>query len=93
MRDIDCELRWLGIETQVHEPVKVIGKTSVETDGAVGIVVEKYIGGRLGSKKCAGYLKLWKGSCARAVEEKVISIEELAELLRPELISPYYLLM
>jgi len=81
VRNIDSELELVDIQNRVYEAVKVIGKTSIDTDGAVQIGLEKYAGGTLTSKKRAGCRELWKRAFARAVEGKVMGVEELADLL------------
>ncbi|RPA91283.1 hypothetical protein L873DRAFT_1848385 [Choiromyces venosus 120613-1] len=81
LRTIDSELELVGIQSRVYEAVKLIGKTSIDTDGAVQIGLERYAGGTLTSKKRAGCRELWKRAFARAVEGKVMGVEEVADLL------------
>jgi len=88
MHNIDSELELVDIQNRVYEAVKVMGKTSVNTDGAVQVVLEKYAGGTQASKKRAGCRELWICAFALAVEGKVIGVEELADWLTPELLSP-----
>jgi len=76
-----------------HEAAKVTGKTSIDTNCAVQLGIEKYAGVTLTSKKRARCRALWKLPFARAVEGKVTGVEELVDLLTPELRSFYYLLL
>jgi len=92
MHNIDSQLELLNIQNRVYEAVKVIRKTTINTDGALQIGLEKYAGGTLASNKRAACLEIWKCAFAQAVEGKVMGVEELADLLIPEL-SPYHLLL
>ena len=77
MRNMDSELERVDIKNRVYEAVKDTGKTSIDTEGAVQIGLGKYMGRTLASKKRAGCLELWKRLFARAVEGKVMAVEEL----------------
>ena len=91
--NIGSKLELVDIQNRVYEAVKVIGKTSIHTEGAEQIGLENYTGRTLSSRKCAGCRELRKRLFAQAVEGKVMGVEELADLLTPELLSPYYLLL
>jgi len=93
VRNIDSELELVDIRNCVYEAVKIIRKTSIHTEGAEQIGLESYTGRTLASRKCAGCRELRKRLFAQAVEGKVMGVEELADLLTPELLSPYYLLL
>ncbi|PUU75150.1 Non-repetitive/WGA-negative nucleoporin C-terminal-domain-containing protein [Tuber borchii] len=81
VRSISSELELVDIQNCVYEAVKVIGRTSIGTDGAMQIVLEKYAGGTLTSRKPAGCRQVWKPAFAWAVEGKVMRVHELADLL------------
>jgi len=89
VRNIDSKLELVVIQNRVCKAVKVIRKSSINSEGAVQISPGKYPGGTLASKKYASCLELWKCAFAWAVE-KVMGVEEFADLLTPELLSPYY---
>jgi len=91
--NIDSELELVDIQNRVYEAVKVIRKTSIHTEGTEQIGLDNYTSHTLASKKCAGCRELRKSLFAQAVEGKVMGVEELADLLIPELLSPYYLLL
>jgi len=93
VRNIDSELELVDIQNRVYEAVTAIGETSIDTEDAVQIGLEKYTGGTLASKKRAGCCELWKCTFAGAVEGKVMGVEEFAYMVVPELLSPYYLLL
>jgi len=90
VRNIDSKLAVVDIQNRVYKAVKVIRKTSINSEGAVQIGLEKYPGGILASKKRTSCRELWKRAFAWAVEGKVMGVEEFADLLTPELLSPYY---
>ena len=46
VRNIDSELELADIQNGVYEAIKVIRKTSIDTDGAVQIGLEQYMGSR-----------------------------------------------
>ena len=48
---------------RVYEAVKVIGKTSIDTEDAIQISLEKYAGCTLASKERASCRYLWKRLC------------------------------
>jgi len=54
MGNIDSKLQLVGILNPLPEVVKVIGKITTHTDGVLGIVLEKYMGGTVGGKERAG---------------------------------------
>ena len=93
MCNIDSELELVDIQNRVHETVKVTRKTPIHTEGAEQIGLENYTGRTLSSRKCGGCRELRKRLFALAVEGKVMGVEELADLLTPELLSPYYSLL
>jgi len=88
VRSIDSKLELVGIQNRVYKAVKAIGKTSIDSEGAVQISLEKYPGGSLASNKSASCRELWKHSFSRAVKGKVMGVEEFADLFTPELLSP-----
>ena len=53
MGNIESKLQLGGI-INGHEAVKVMRMTSIDSDGFLGIVQEKYTGGTLGCKQRAG---------------------------------------
>ena len=60
VRSIYSKLELVDIQNHVYKAVKVIGKTSIDGEGAVQIGPEKYPGGTLASKKSACCLEVWK---------------------------------
>jgi len=90
---IDSELELVDIQNCVYQAVKVIRKPSIQTQGTEHIDGENYTGHILAGMKCPTYCELRNSHFTHAIERKVMGVEELADLLVPELLSPYYLLL
>ena len=90
VRSIDSKLELVDIQNRVYKAVKVIGRTSTDSEGAVRIGLEKSPGGTLASKKISSCCELWKRAFAWAVEGKVMGVEEFADPFTPEPPPPYH---
>ena len=83
VHSIDSRLELVDIQSRVYKAVKVIGKTSIDSEGAVQIGLDKYSGGTLASKKSASCCELWKRPFAWAIEGKVVGVGEFTDPFTP----------
>ena len=85
---IDSKLELVDIQNHVYEEVKVIEKASDDSEGAVEIGLDKYLGGVQDNKKSASCCELWKCAFAWAVEGEVVDVEEFADMIRSHQNAP-----
>lgn len=91
IRLIDADLELVAVQEKITGAVRHLKGHTIDTEAAVQVGLETYARSLLGKKR-PGCRELWKRALARAVEGKVMGVEEIADLLtlidEGELVNP-----
>lgn len=80
IRLVDADLELVTIQERIYETVRYLKEQTIDTEGAVQVGLDTYARSLVGKKR-VGCRDIWKRAFGRAVEGKVIGVEEIADLL------------